>query len=418
MLIIGSSNIILRLDWLRLHDPLINWSKGKLLFINCPSSSSSCSGHVSPSPPKYSGPDADHIRSIFDCDSTDEIAAEWRKTLEQELGPEDDAILCIDINTNFSPSSSHPKDSRLFEHSRQSKERCKGIDCYLKDFAPIFSQSGFDELPPRCSWDHAIELKPSKESKPILSKIYALSRPEQIKLDKFLDEHLKTSRICPSKSPVTSPFFFIKKKDGSLRPVQDYRHLNEITIRNRYPLPLVSELMDKLKGAKHFTKLDVHWGYENIWIKEGDEWKVVFITNRGLFEPTVMFFGLTNSPATFQNMMNDIFRNLLLSGHVVIYMDNILIFTDDITTHRLITRQVLSILQRHNLFLKPEKCIFEATEVEFLGVIITHGQLKMDPKKIEALESWPTPRSKKDVQQFLGFVNFYRHFVKDFAKIA
>ena len=148
--------------------------------------------------------------------------------------------------------------------------------------------------------------------------------------------------------------FFVKKKDGSLRPVQDYRRLNEITIRNRYPLPLVSDLMDKLKGAKYFTKLDVRWGYENIRIKEGDEWKAAFITNRGLYEPTVMFFGLTNSPATFQNMMNDIFRDLLLSGHVIIYMDDILIFTDDLTTHRLITRQVLSTLQKHNLFLKPE----------------------------------------------------------------
>ena len=116
--------------------------------------------------------------------------------------------------------------------------------------------------------------------------------------------------------------------------------------------------------------------------------------------------------------MNDIFRDLLLSGHVIIYMDDILIFTDDLTTHHLITRQVLTVLQKHNLFLKPEKCSFKTLEVEYLGIIISHGQLKMDPKKIEALHSWPTPRSKKDVQQFLGFVNFYRRFVKDFAKTA
>lgn len=157
---------------------------------------------------------------------------------------------------------------------------------------------------------------------------------------------------------------------------------------------------------------------ENIRIKEGDEWKAAFVTNRGLFEPTVMFFGLTNSPATFQNMMNDIFRDLLLAGHFIIYMDDILIFTDDLTTHRLVTRQVLSVLQKHNLFLKPEKCQFEASEIEFLVVVISQNQLKMDPKKIEALVDWPTPQCKKDVQQFLGFVNFYRRFVKDFAKTA
>ena len=261
-------------------------------------------------------------------------------------------------------------------------------------------------------------MKPSEETKPISSKVYALSRSEQVELNKFLDEHLSTGRIRPSKSPIASPFFFVKKKDGSLRPVQDYRRLNEITIRNRYPLPLVSELMDKLKGAKHFTKLDVRWGYENIRIKEGDEWKAAFVTNRGLFEPTVMFFGLTNSPATFQNMMNDIFRDLLLAGHFIIYMDDILIFTDDLTTHRLVTRQVLSVLQKHNLFLKPEKCQFEASEIEFLVVVISQNQLKMDPNKIEALVDWPTPQCKKDVQQFLGFVNFYRRFVKDFAKTA
>ena len=426
----GSSNIILGLDWLRLHDPLINWSKGKLCFINCPSqnidgSSGLCSGHTnhanshsSQSPSEHLGPDSDDLRSIFDFTSTEEITAEWLDVLKNKLGPNDKAILCVDMNAIPNPHSLHPKDTRLSEHLRQTKDNCTGIDRYLKEFAPVFSQSGFNELPPRRSWDHAIELKPSEESKPISSKVYALSRSEQVELDKFLDEHLKTGRIRPSKSPIASPFFFVKKKDGSLRPVQDYRRLNEITIRNRYPLPLVSELMDKLKGAKYFTKLDVRWGYENIRIKEGDEWKAAFVTNRGLFEPTVMFFGLTNSPATFQNMMNDIFRDLLLAGHVIIYMDDILIFTDDLTTHRLITRQVLSVLQKHNLFLKPEKCSFETSEVEYLGVVISHGNLKMDPKKIDALTTWPTPRCKKDVQQFLGFVNFYRRFIKDFAKTA
>ena len=153
-------------------------------------------------------------------------------------------------------------------------------------------------------------------------------------------------------------------------------------------------------------------------IKEGDEWKAAFITNHGLFEPTVMFFGLTNTPAMFQNMMNDIFRELLLTGHIIIYMDDILIFSEDLATHQLITHKVLSLLQENNLFLKPEKCSFEALEVEYLGVVVSQGQLKMDPKKIEAVLSWPIPKSKKDVQQFLGFVNFYRRFVWNFAKTA
>jgi len=121
--------------------------------------------------------------------------------------------------------------------------------------------------------------------------------------------------------------FFIKKKDGSLQLVQDYRALNSITVKNKYSLPLISELVSQLRGARYFTKLDVHWGFNNVRIKPGDEWKAAFQTNRGLFEPLVMFFGMTNSPATFQTMMNDIFWNLIAEGIVVVYLDDILIFT-------------------------------------------------------------------------------------------
>ena len=131
------------------------------------------------------------------------------------------------------------------------------------------------------------------------AKSTPLSIIENQALDQFLDENLKTGRIRPSKSPMASPFFFVKKKSGELRPVQDYRKLNSMTVKNKYPLPLIPELIDKLKDSTCFTKLDVRWGYNNIRIKEGDECKAAFRTNRGLFEPMVMFFGLTNSPATF-----------------------------------------------------------------------------------------------------------------------
>jgi len=122
--------------------------------------------------------------------------------------------------------------------------------------------------------------------------------------------------------------FFIKKKDGSLRLVQDYRALNTVTVKNRYPLPLISELVSQLRGARYFTKLDVRWGFNNVHIKPGNEWKAAFCTNQGLFEPLVMFFGMTNSPATFQTMMNDIFRTVIAKGIVVVYLDDILIFKD------------------------------------------------------------------------------------------
>ncbi len=203
---------------------------------------------------------------------------------------------------------------------------------HYRSFCDLFSKENFDKLPEQRSWDHAIKLVPNAKAT-LDCKVYPLNRNEQEQLDKFLDENLESGWIRPSKSPFASPFFFVKKKDGMLRPVQDYRKLNEMTIKNRYPLPLISELIDKLRGAKYFTKLDVRFGYNNVRIKEGDEEKAAFRTNQGLFEPTVMFFGLTNSPATFQWMMNDIFRDLIGEGKVTIYLDDILIFSKTLDEH-------------------------------------------------------------------------------------
>ena len=154
-----------------------------------------------------------------------------------------------------------------------------------------------------------------------------MSPVEQKELDDFLDENLSTGRIHLSKSPMASPVFFVKKKDGKLRFVQDYRKLNAITVKNTYPLPLVPDIINKISDtkAKYLTKLDIRWGYNNVWIREGDEWKAAFHTNRRLFEPLVMFFGLTNSPATFQTMMNDIFKHLIDEGFIAIYMNDILV---------------------------------------------------------------------------------------------
>jgi Reverse transcriptase (RNA-dependent DNA polymerase)/RNase H-like domain found in reverse transcriptase len=211
----------------------------------------------------------------------------------------------------------------------------------------------------------------------------------------------------------------IYEPDGSgLRPIQDYRKLNEFTVKNRYPLPLIGEIIDKLKGAKYFTKLDVRWGFNNVRIHEGDEWKAAFRTNLGLFEPTVMFFGLTNSPATFQTMMNHILRDLINEGKVVVYLDDILIFTKDLIEHRKIVNRVLQVLRENKLSLKPQKCEFEKEEMRYLGMIIGRGEVQMDPAKVAAVGKWPTPKNKKEVQQFLGFANYYRRFIKGFSGIA
>ena len=285
------------------------------------------------------------------------------------------------------------------------------------DFEEVFAKEAFDKLPDHRPWDHAIELK-TDELPRMIPKVYPMTLPEQAELDRDLAEHLASGRIRPSKSPMASPIFYVKKKDGALRLVQDYRKLNELTIKNRYPLPLMADIINKLRNAQYFTKLDVRWGYNNIRIKEGDEWKAAFRTNRGLFEPLVMFFGLTNSPATFQTMMNEIFRDLIDEGVVIVYMDDILIFTHSREEHKEVTRRVLEILRQHKLYLKPEKCQFEREEIEYLGLIISGRGVSMDPVKVQGVTDWPTPKKVKEVQSFLGFVNFYRRFIEGFSHMS
>jgi len=276
----------------------------------------------------------------------------------------------------------------------------------------VFNKAVFEKLPDWSKWDHAIELTPNATLKDC--KVYLLNIKEQEELNKFLKEHLKLGQIRPSKSPCAAPFFFIKKKDGTLWPVQDYWRLNEVMIKNKYPLLLIQELIDKVWGAKYFTKLDIQWGYNNVRIREGDEWKAAFWTNRGLFEPLVMYSGMCNSPATFQLMMDTLFQELIMSEKIVIYIDDILIFSQIMDEHRSIVKQVLQILADNKLSLHPKKCKFHQTRIEYLGVILSQDSIETDPTKTKGVAQWPEPRDKREVRQFLGFCNFYRRFIPGF----
>ena len=257
------------------------------------------------------------------------------------------------------------------------------------EYLDVFDEQKADRFPSSRIWDHKIEMKPDFVPKSF--KTYNLTPAEQIELDKFLKDNLDKRYIRPSQSPMASPFFFVTKKDGKLQPCQDYLYLNEWTIKNACPLPLISEIMDKLKGAKNFTKLDVRWGYNNIRIKEGDEWKAAFKTNKGLFEPTVMFFGMCNSPVTFQAMMDDTFADLIKVGIIILYMDDILIFAKDKKTLEENTKKVLDRLQKNYLFLKPKKCEFGKSKIEYLGMVIEEGHVSMDPGKLKGIQEWPVP---------------------------
>ena len=223
--------------------------------------------------------------------------------------------------------------------------------------------------------------------------------------------------IGASSSPVGAPVLFTKKKGGGLRLCVDYRSLNRLTKKNRYPIPCIDTLIDRLSSAKVFTKIDLRDGYYNIRIAEGDEWKTLFRTRYGAFEYLVMPFGLTNAPVTFQNFMNDIFHDLT-DNFVVVYLNDILIYSNDEQEHVGHVCEVLQRLRANDLHAKPEKCSFHVDSVEYLGVIISPDGVAMDPTKVQAILDWPTLRSIKELQSFLGFTNFYRRFIDNYSGVT
>ena len=286
------------------------------------------------------------------------------------------------IHVAFITLPGQRKQSLSSQLAEQTPQALPQLPEHYKQHVKVFSEEESQWLPRPRLWDHAIELKPDAPAT-LPGNVYTLTQAEQQALEEFIKEHQRKGYIRLSKSPYAAPFFFIKKKDGKLRPVQDYQKINEWTVQNRYPLPLIPELIARVKNSLRFTKFNIRWGYNNVRIKEGNEWKAAFITNRGLFEPRVMFFGLTNSPATFQTMMNALFEEELQEGWLTIYMDDILIHTNDsLEDHRTKVHLILDKLAKHDLYLKPKKCLFEKEEVEFLGVILKGGTVQMDPTKV------------------------------------
>ncbi|KAJ0068821.1 hypothetical protein NL108_011442 [Boleophthalmus pectinirostris] len=283
------------------------------------------------------------------------------------------------------------------------------------DLGEVFSKKKALSLPPHRPYDCAIDLLPGAHLPP--ARLYNLSRPEREAMETYIRDSLASGIIRPSSSPVGAGFFFVAKKDQTLRPCIDYRGLNNITVKNKYPLPLISSAFDPLQGATIFTKLDLRNAYHLVRIREGDEWKTAFNTPLGHFEYCVMPFGLTNAPAVFQALVNDVLRDFL-NRFVFVYLDDILIFSRDPSEHRQHVRLVLQRLLENKLFVKGEKCEFHASSVSFLGFIIESGQVKADPKKIQAVSEWPPPCNRKQLQRFLGFANFYRRFIRDYSKVA
>ena len=283
---------------------------------------------------------------------------------------------------------------------------------HLRD---VFDEVEADRLPQHT--EHDLHLELMEGSRPPQGPLYLKGPKEMSELRKYLDENLMKGFIRPSKSPARSPVLFVPKKDGGLRLCVDYRGLNEITVKNRAPLPLIEEQLFLLRKAKIYSKLDLRAAYNLIRIAKGDEWKTAFGTQLGLYEYLVMPFGLANAPAHFQSFINVIFRDII-GVYVVVYLDDFLIFSDTEEAHVRHVTEVLTRLRNNRLFAKLSKCEFHTTTVEFLGYIIKPTGVEMDPEKVRTVKEWPMPESIHDIQRFLGFANFYRRFIAHFARIA
>ncbi|KAL0148088.1 hypothetical protein M9458_056628, partial [Cirrhinus mrigala] len=289
------------------------------------------------------------------------------------------------------------------------------VPCEYLDLKGVFSKSRAASLPPHRPYDCAIDLLPG--TTPTKGKLYSLSTPEREAMEKYISDSLAAKIIHPSSSPAGAGFFFVKKKDGSLRPCIDYRGLNGITVKNTYPLPLMSSAFERLQGASFFTKLDLRNAYHLVRIREGDEWKTAFNTPRGHFEYLVLPFGLSNAPAVFQALVNDVLRDMV-DQFIYVYLDDILIFSHSLQEHVQHVRRVLQRLLENGLYVKAEKCVFHAQSVPFLGYIVSAEGVRMDSDKVQAVVNWPTPDSRKALQRFLGFANFYRRFIRNFSQLA
>lgn len=384
---IGSEDLIIGLDWLQQNNPVIDWRTGDI--------------RIRPSTLKVNG-----VRKAgnpctpregrFSRISFHKIMKIYEKT------PEEVRVLWL---RRVDPKTVH-----------QTKEVEIEIPKEYREYAGLFKENEATALPKHQPWDHEISIQEGVKLKP--GPMFPVSREQEEELRQYIEKNLKKRYIRHSQSPMASPVLFVPKKNGKWRLCVDYRHLNNATVKDRYPLPLISELMDRLQGVKWFTKFDIREGYYRIRIAEGHEWKTAFKTRYGLFEYCVMPFGLTNAPATFQSVINNALREYL-DVFVTAYLDDVLVYSKGtLEEHIEHVKKVLAKLKEYDLLVQPEKCEFHVTRTEFLGFIVSREGIEMDPSKTKAVQEWPVPTNVKGVQSFLGFANFLRKFIKDYSRIT
>ena len=285
---------------------------------------------------------------------------------------------------------------------------------FLSQFSDCFSDSLPSQLPPERSEDHAIDLIPG--SSPPNRPPYRVSAAQQKEIMSQVNELLEKGLIQPSSSPFCSPVLLVQKKDGSWRMCIDYRALNKNTIKNRFPIPRIDDILDRLEGASIFSRIDLKSGYHQIRIRPEDVHKTAFRTTFGLYEFLVMPFGLTNAPATFNRMMDRIFRPF--RQFVGTFFDDMIVYSKSEEEHREHLTTVFNELRSHRLLINAKKSEFFLEEIHFLGHIVSKDGVRMDPAKVEAIRTWPDLKTVHDVRSFLGLCSYYRRFIRNFAEIA
>jgi len=385
-----SHDIILGEPWLTATDCVIHWKSRRVVISHRGSTIQLTTSFERADEPLISAPSTLNLLS--------------RKQFASSLQPEDELFLAVVIQQP--PVSANTS-------TQQASKPSILPDWVSDEFGDVFQQPS--SLPPHREIDMSIDLKPGAE--PPFQPPRPMSAPMLDELRKQLTKLQDAGFIEPSNAPYGAPVLFVRKKDGSLRMCMDYRALNRITIRNRYPLPRIEELLDRLKSATIFSKIDLRSGYHQLRIKPADTDKTTFVTRYGSFKFLVMPFGLTNAPSVFMQMMNGVLKDYI-DFFVIVFLDDILIYSLNPELHTGHIRLVLNRLRQHQLYANPEKCSFSQLSIEFLGHIISAAGISMDPRKVAAVVEWPPLTNQQDVRQFLGLAGYYRRFIDQFSTIA
>ncbi|GJR93699.1 reverse transcriptase domain-containing protein [Tanacetum coccineum] len=342
------------------------------------------------------------------------LGVQWLKT----LGPVEMDYEQLTIGFRLAGSSHKLRGLKGFELAALKAHELMGIQgaallLQITPFATVFQNP--TTLPPKRFQDHGIPLLPG--SRPVSTRPYRQPYLQKAETEKQVRELLQQGLIRLSHSPFSSPVLLVKKSDGAWRFCIDYRSLNDVTVKDKYPIPIIDELLDELHGSRIYSKLDLRSGYHQIRVRDEDIHKTDFKTHEGHYEFVVMPFGLTNAPATFQCLMNDLFRPYL-HKFILVFFDDILIYSKTFEEHVDHLQVILGILEANQLFAKASKCCFGVTQVNYLGHVISSDGVQVEPNKIQVVSAWPTPTNAKGVRDFLGLAGYYRKFIKGFGGIT